>query len=300
MRRLIPAQWPAMPRLLQTPALRALWRYRVALAGLSALALALWGEQMMREIPGNLAVGTALVQIAVLLVGLVAWVGQARRLAPPALADAPPAEPATTSLPVRRAGQAGAVQVAGVTPEPAAPAAPGGLRATWASFRDVRARLGWAGTAVGLLIVAGLAGWCLLLLRADFGDPLAPWIWLAALVALTLTFAGMRPAAPGLVPHDPAEPATEPPMTRGEWLVLGLILLVAVVVRVWNLETIPMGPYSDEGDRAVDARHINRGETVNAAPFAFFGTGWWGVPSLYFWLVAQSLKVFGDTLAGAR
>jgi 4-amino-4-deoxy-L-arabinose transferase-like glycosyltransferase len=81
---------------------------------------------------------------------------------------------------------------------------------------------------------------------------------------------------------------------------VGLILLVAVVVRVWNLETIPIGPYSDEGDRAVDARHINRGEPVNEAPFAFFGTGWWGVPSLYFWLVAQSLKVFGDTLAGAR
>jgi 4-amino-4-deoxy-L-arabinose transferase-like glycosyltransferase/sugar lactone lactonase YvrE len=300
MRRMIPANLPAAFERLPIPALRALWRYRVALAGLSALALALWGEQMMREIPGSPTVGTALVQIAVLLVGLVAWVGQARHLAPPASAAAPSPEPATTSLPVRRAGDVSTVRVAGVASAEPPPAAPGGLRAAWDRFRDVRARVGWAGTAVGLLIIAGLAAWCLLLLRADFGDPLAPWIWLAALVALALTFAGMRPAPPGLVPHDPTEPAIEPPMTRGEWLAVGLILLVAVVVRVWNLETIPIGPYSDEGDRAVDARHINRGEPVNEAPFAFFGTGWWGVPSLYFWLVAQSLKVFGDTLAGAR
>ena len=36
------------------------------------------------------------------------------------------------------------------------------------------------------------------------------------------------------------------------------------------------------------------------APFVLFGTGWWGVPSFYFWLVAQSLKLFGDNLEGAR
>ena len=40
-------------------------------------------------------------------------------------------------------------------------------------------------------------------------------------------------------------------MTRGEWLAIGVILLVTIVVRVWNLETIPMGPYTDEGDRAM-------------------------------------------------
>ena len=276
MRRVILPWLPAVSRQLQTPALRAFWRYRVALAGLSALALALWGEGMMRGSGGNPAVGTGLVQVAILLVGLVAWVGQARRLAPSPPAAPPPAPPATTSLPVRRAGQAGAVQVAGAGPEAPVPAAPGAMRAAWDHFREVRVRLGWAGTVVGLLIVAGLAGWCLLLLRADFGDPRAPWIWLAALVALALTFAGMRPATPGLVPHDPAEPETEPPMTRGEWLAVGLILLVAVAVRVWNLENIPVGPYTDEGDRAVDARRINRGEPVNQAPFVFFGTGWWG------------------------
>ncbi len=301
MRRWIPADLPAAARLAQAPVLRSFWRYRVALAGLSALALALWGEQMMRGSGGgNPAVGTGLVQVAVLLVGLVAWVRQGRRLVPPPPADVPPAAPATTSLPVRRAGLADTVQVAAVASGAPAPAAPGRIRAAWDRFKDMRTRLGRAGTVVGMLIVAGLAGWCYLLLQTDFGDPRAPWVWLAALVALALTFAGMRPATPGLVPHDPAEPEAEPPMTRGEWLVIGLIMLVAVVVRVWNLETIPIGPYSDEGDRAVDARHINRGEPMNQAPFVFFGAGWWGVPSFYFWLVAQSLKVFGDTLAGAR
>ncbi len=45
---------------------------------------------------------------------------------------------------------------------------------------------------------------------------------------------------------------------------------------------------------------LNRGQLVAGEPFSFFGTGWWGVPSFYFWLVAQSLNLFGDNLTGAR
>src|SRR5439155_27035772 len=73
-----------------------------------------------------------------------------------------------------------------------------------------------------------------------------------------------------------------------------------LLLRFWHLEQIPVGPYTDEADRAIDARHLNRGEPVNQEPFVFFGTGWWGVPNAYFWLVAQSMRLFGDSLAGAR
>ena len=214
MHRWIPTDLPAAARWAQAPVLRLFWRYRVALAGLSALALALWGEQMMRGAGGGSpGVGTGLVGRSRSCwwawspgcdkAG--AWFRPHRPISRP-WPRRPP------SLPVRRAGQASAVQVAAVAPGAPASAAPGRIRAAWDRLQDGRARLGWAGTVVGLVMVAGLAGWCFLLLRTDFGDPLAPWVWGAALVAWSSLSAGIAPPAPGLVPHDPAEPAAEPPM----------------------------------------------------------------------------------------
>ncbi|MDQ2806156.1 MAG: glycosyltransferase family 39 protein, partial [Chloroflexota bacterium] len=147
----------------------------------------------------------------------------------------------------------------------------------------------------GLLAAATYA-----LLLHDFRDPRPAWLWVATLAALVLSVAGLRPTPPDLLPHDPGEPAVEPPVLRWEWLLIGAIMLVAIVVRVWDLEHIPMGPYTDEGDRAYDARHINQGVPVNDQPFTFFGTGWWGVPNLYFWLLGRSLLLFGDNLTAAR
>ena len=287
---------PAAPRISAQPLLRALWRYRVPFGGLSAIILACLGEALMRQRAGDpssaAALGSHLMQVAVLLVGLVAWVHAGWRRGSPG--PAAPA-PATPALPVRAAARGAAADAGAAGAVPA-----GRLGAAAAAYRRLRARLGWAGTALGLLLVAVLTAWCYLLLREDYSAPLAPWLWLASLIVLLGTFAGApAPAAPGLVPRDPGEPA-DPPITRREWLILGAILLVAAVVRLWNLEMIPTGPYTDEADRAMDALRLNNGELVNHAPFVFFGTGWWGVPSLYFWLVAQSMKVFGATLAGAR
>ncbi len=304
-----PSSYPATPAPLTAPAagararvpawVGALWRYRAWLAGLTALVLAGVGETLMRSGPGeaggpgaiNGALGTGLVQVAVLLVGLVAWVREGLRL--PGRAT-----PAAATTGRRR------VVVTG-TAAPASAALPqhSALRTQPSALSTrLRARVGWPGTVLGLGIVAALAGGCAWLLGQDWGHPLAPWVWGGMLLALVLTFAGVGPWPKGaaLVPHDPAEPADEPPVSRAEWLVVGVILLVAIVARLWNLEMIPTGPYTDEGDRALDARHVIQGEPVNGATFQFFGTGWWGVPSAYFWLVGQSLRVFGDTFAGAR
>jgi 4-amino-4-deoxy-L-arabinose transferase-like glycosyltransferase len=122
------------------------------------------------------------------------------------------------------------------------------------------------------------------------------------MAALLLTVLGLPPWPRGgtLLPHDPAEPAQEPPVSRGEWLLILLILGVAAGLRLWNLGEIPVGPYIDESGRALDARALNQGLPVSGRAFVLFGTGWWGVPSFYFWLVAQSLKLFGDNLEGAR
>jgi 4-amino-4-deoxy-L-arabinose transferase-like glycosyltransferase len=317
----------------------ALWRNRVVVCGLIAIALTVAGEWLMRAGPegGNPDLGRVLVLIAALLVGPVSWVrdGTFRRSRPDTPADPPSypqpqpqpqpedyaglppaagtASPAA-SLPVRRAGGR-SLQPGGVGRAPAHPTRPRPhlaiaagaplhtrlrlLAYGYSRWRSSRA--GRIGTATGLLVVTALAALLYTLLRQDFNQPLAPWIWLAVLAALVLTFVGVRPWPGGtLITHDPAEPSVEPPVRRTEWLLLALIMVVAVVARVWDLEHIPAGPYIDEADRIMDARHLNAGEPVNREQFVFFGTGWWGVPSLYFWLVAQSLKVFGDTLAGAR
>src|SRR5205814_4356513 len=165
-----------------------------------------------------------------------------------------------------------------------------------------RTRVGWYGTVAGLAVAGALAVWLALILAASWRDDLAGWVWLGIMVVLALTFAGVRPWPRGvsLIPHDPAEPAYEPPISRYEWIALGVIIVAAVVLRLWNLGSIPAGPYIDEAGRAIDARNLNYGLPVNREQFVFFGTGWWGVPSFYFWLVAQSMKLFGDNLLGGR
>src|SRR4051812_39561411 len=87
--------YPATPATLTAPAAGTrvrvpgwaglLWRYRAWLAGMTALVLAGVGEMLMRPGPAGTpgldeALGTGLVQVAVLLVGLVAWVRDGLRL----------------------------------------------------------------------------------------------------------------------------------------------------------------------------------------------------------------------------
>jgi hypothetical protein len=140
-----------------------------------------------------------------------------------------------------------------------------------------------------LALVAGFGAALAGLLLYDFGHWLAPWVWVAMLTTLAGTFIGVppRPGAVSLLPHDPGEPAAAPPLRRAEWLALIGLLLLAAALRVWNLDNLPPGMYIDEGDRALAALASSRGTMVDGGPFLFFGTGWWGVPNLYFWLVGR-------------
>jgi 4-amino-4-deoxy-L-arabinose transferase-like glycosyltransferase len=282
--------------------LLSLWRWRVLFMGLLAIALALVGEWIMRAQPADsghpATIGVLLVQAAALLVGLVAWVHDGKRIR---RAQKPSrttiVSPPSDSLP------SPATQMEAAT-------SPAGSRTViaerWRSitsrYTRMRARFGLRGTLVGLVVVAVLALLLGLLLRDSFRNLLAPWVWLAMLCALTLTFAGVSPWPAGetLLPHDPTEPKSEPAISRNEWIMLIAIIIAAVLLRLVNLDNIPVGPYIDESGEALDARFLNRGQLVAGIPFSFFGTGWWGVPSFYFWLVAQSLNLFGDNLVGAR
>ena len=297
-------------RLVLRPALDRLWRNRAFVAGMIAFLLALLGESLLRTQIGATAVdegipqrwnvqpGGVLLVVAALLAGLVAWVWD-RWYGPDRVTAAALEPPGSAALPVRR------VRV----PPTGRLSAPSRGRRTdlrvsvqrlGAQAGALRRRFGPAGTVGGLIMTALLAAATYGLLLHDFRDPRPAWLWVGTLAALVLTVAGLRPTPPDLLPRDPGEPAVEPPVLRSEWLLIGAIMLVAIVVRVWDLEHIPMGPYTDEGDRSYDARHINQGVPVNDQPFTFFGTGWWGVPNLYFWLLGRSLLLFGDNLTAAR
>jgi 4-amino-4-deoxy-L-arabinose transferase-like glycosyltransferase len=309
--------------------LRTLLRYRVPIAGITSIALAVTGEWMMRAEPGKLPpnpnLGVVLLQVAALLVGVVAWVHNGlplpswlrrpswRKAASSGkreeIADLNPAPPLPTrprrSTRTRtasiqepggdnaeRAGQFG-----GYASKVLAP-----IRWVAARIAQARQRAGLLGTLIGFLIVGGLAVWLTLMVKGDYANPLASWLWIAMLLALTLTVAGMRawPRGASLVPHDPAEPAVEPPLGRREWLIVAFIILVAAMLRLWDLANLPNGIYIDEADQIQRARFVIRGLPLVYNPYSFFSTDWWGVPTSYFWTLGQALKLFGDNEWGAR
>lgn len=77
-------------------------------------------------------------------------------------------------------------------------------------------------------------------------------------------------------------------------LVLGLIL-IGMLLRVWDLAHIPANVSGDEGTQGVWAVDVLEGRLRN--PFA---TGWLTVPTMTFYALAGSLRLFGDSVAGLR
>jgi DNA-binding beta-propeller fold protein YncE/4-amino-4-deoxy-L-arabinose transferase-like glycosyltransferase len=144
--------------------------------------------------------------------------------------------------------------------------------------------------------------WSFFILSQDptnSSTPLGGWLWAAALLTLLVTFLGAPPwpRGNGLLPGSNSDffakgiPHIPAPL---EALLVGTVMLVGLLYRVVELEYMP-GIFGDEGERGMDARAINEGRPAN-----IFGFGWWGVPNLYFYLMAPFLRVFGDTMVGAR
>jgi 4-amino-4-deoxy-L-arabinose transferase-like glycosyltransferase len=120
-------------------------------------------------------------------------------------------------------------------------------------------------------------------------------LWLASLVlVMAAGLAGSRATA------FPARWETVLPRSsagRAAFAVAAIALLVvAAAARVWALGRIPAGINADEGDRAAVGIWMLRGDY----PGLPFGSGWYHVSNIYFWILAQTMDVFGISIAGAR
>lgn len=113
--------------------------------------------------------------------------------------------------------------------------------------------------------------------------PWLPWAWIAC-VSVSL-FA--------LLPLGRLKPQLDP---RDRW-VLGVVVL-ALLLRVISLETIPGGFHVDEwGTAGFALQYVVPPIDETISPFV---TGGGAQPALYYYLARASLAVFGESIAGLR
>lgn len=81
----------------------------------------------------------------------------------------------------------------------------------------------------------------------------------------------------------------------GEVLLVGLVVLAALALRLVNLDGIPYVLAGDEANMGREAVRVVEGELSN--PFI---TGWFSHPTLFFFILAIPIKLFGPTVVGVR
>jgi 4-amino-4-deoxy-L-arabinose transferase-like glycosyltransferase len=85
------------------------------------------------------------------------------------------------------------------------------------------------------------------------------------------------------------------PVERWEWLAVGLITLAALLARTIALGHLPSNFSGDEGEMGAQARAVLDGGLQDA-----FTTGWLSHPTLWSYVQAGGLSVFGDGVVGLR
>jgi 4-amino-4-deoxy-L-arabinose transferase-like glycosyltransferase len=84
-------------------------------------------------------------------------------------------------------------------------------------------------------------------------------------------------------------------IARWEWAAIGSLTILALLVRLIALGHVPGNFSGDEGEMGMEARAVIGGALRDP-----FTTGWFGHPTLWFFLQAGSLRVFGEGVLGLR
>ena len=82
---------------------------------------------------------------------------------------------------------------------------------------------------------------------------------------------------------------------KRQLIAVGSLTLLAFILRVWRLETIPFTLGGDEGSQGLEAVRVLEGQIRNP-----FTTGWLGVPTMSFFFNSITIKLFGRTILGLR
>lgn len=148
----------------------------------------------------------------------------------------------------------------------------------------------WAGAAA-LLAGVGLNTWANVTLYQRLTDRPATIAWAGGLLLVLLGLALLQRRDPPLT-EESASPNAYPSTTRRiPWLEIALlsgIVLLAIFLRLYRLDTIPPGIFIDETNAALDALNIYEGR-----PDSPFGTGWFETPSMYAYYLLGLFRVIG-------
>lgn len=148
--------------------------------------------------------------------------------------------------------------------------------------------------AFGLALAVVLDGIALVVLRGHEHSNAAARPWVASLAALAAT-AALAGRLGGWAPRwRGADRAAL--RSRWTWLAVAALVGLAETLRLVRLDRIPLGINADEGDRAAVALQILHGVPT---PSIFEG-GWYRISMVYFWTLAQAMRVFGTNYADVR
>ncbi len=142
------------------------------------------------------------------------------------------------------------------------------------------------------LLLFGVSGF--LLLTTVYLHTLPPRAWLL----LTTWVLGMLAFFAGCWVWDRSQAQAQPlnlDWRRSDTIFVVAALLVAGLFRFAELGRVPLTMSGDEGNMAMEAVRINAGTIKDP-----FTTGWLSHPTLWFYLQALSIKLFGETMAGVR
>jgi dolichyl-phosphate-mannose-protein mannosyltransferase/PA14 domain-containing protein len=146
----------------------------------------------------------------------------------------------------------------------------------------------------GLAVAVVLDGIALVVLAGDEHSNAAAWPWLASLAALVATaaLAGRRGG------WSPRWRGAERVVLRSPWTVVAVALVVAIAeaLRLVRLDSVPLGINADEGDRAALSLQVLHGDSTAGV----FEGGWYRISMVYFWTLAQVMRLFGTSYADAR
>jgi len=154
-------------------------------------------------------------------------------------------------------------------------------------------RHGWLFLATLATLCAGLAAWYSY--QNEFSIT-SGYLWVAGMVCL---IASSYLYDQGL-PKQEGNPATEGLFTQVDWLLVSMLTALALFLRLYRLNDFLPTMHGDEGEMGLLALLALHGNGNGTLPLPLFRTAFLDHPTLFHYLQAGSLWLFGESLNGLR